>query len=74
MLPDLHITLISGVPLNNTVGGFNPYAVEHGIKLGARIVWMPTFSAANHLRHGHRHVILPTKSAMLRPTGLTVVT
>lgn len=74
MLPDLHITLISGVPLNNTVGGFNPYAVEHGIKLGARIVWMPTFSAANHLRHSHRHVILPTKSAMLRPTGLTVVT
>ena len=73
-LPDLHITLISGVPLNNTVGGFNPYAVEHGIKLGARIVWMPTFSAANHLRHGHRHVILPTKSKMLRPTGLTVVT
>ena len=73
-LPDLHITLISGVPLNNTVGGFNPYAVEHGLKLGARIVWMPTFSAANHLRHGHRHVILPTKSKMLRPTGLTVVT
>jgi hypothetical protein len=73
-LPDLHITLLSGVPLNNTVGGFNPYAVEHGLKLGARIVWMPTFSAANHLRHGHRHVILPTKSKMLRPTGLTVVT
>jgi hypothetical protein len=34
---------------------------------------MPTFSAANHLRHGHRHVILPTKEQMLRPTGLTVV-
>lgn len=73
-MPDLHITLLSGVPLNNTVGGFNPYAVEHGIKLGARIVWMPTFSSANHLRHEHRHVILPTKSKMLRPTGLTVVT
>ncbi|MGZ3410554.1 MAG: DUF6282 family protein [Xanthobacteraceae bacterium] len=73
-MPDLHITLLSGVPLNNTVGGFNPYAVEHGIKLGAKIIWMPTFSSANHLRHEHHHTILPTKSKMLRPTGLTVVT
>ena len=32
------------------------------------------FSAANHIRHGHRHTILPTKFEMLRPTGLTVVT
>jgi hypothetical protein len=72
--PDLHITLLSGVPLNNTTGGFNLYAVDYGIKLGARLVWMPTFSAANHIRHGHRHVILPTKVEMLRPTGLTVVT
>src|SRR5260221_698565 len=74
MLPDLRIKLLTGVPLNNTVGGLNPYAVDHGFKLGARIVWMPTFSAANHLRHGHRHVILPTKEDMMRPTGLTVVT
>ena len=73
-LPDLRLNLLTGVPLNNTVGGLNPYAVDHGLKLGARLVWMPTFSAANHLRHGHRHVILPTKAEMLRPTGLTVVT
>ncbi len=73
-LPDLHLHLLSGVALNNTVGGLNPYAVDHALKLGGRLVWMPTFSAANHLRHGHRHVILPTKQTMLRPTGLTVVT
>lgn len=73
-MPDLRLNLLTGVPLNNTVGGLNPYAVDHGLKLGARLVWMPTFSAANHLRHGHRHVILPTKTEMLRPTGLTVVT
>jgi hypothetical protein len=72
-MPDLRVSLLTGVPLNNTVGGLNPYAVDHGLKLGARLVWMPTFSAANHLRHGHRHVILPTKKEMLRPTGLTVV-
>jgi len=73
MLPTLRLTLLTGVPLNNTTGGLNPYAVDHGLKLGARIIWMPTFSAANHLRHGHRHVILPTKEEMRKPTGLTVV-
>ena len=66
--------MFSGVPLNNSTGGLNPYAVEHGLQLGARLVWMPTFSAANHIRQGHRHTILPTKSKMLPPTALTVVT
>jgi len=72
-MPSLRLNLLTGVALNNTVGGLNPYAVDHCFKLGGRIVWMPTFSAANHLRHGHRHVILPTKEEMLRPTGLSVV-
>jgi len=69
----LKVTMLSGVPLNDTAGGLNPYAVDHGLKLGARLVWMPTFSAANHIRHdrnGHR---LPTSVPMLRPKMLTVV-
>jgi len=45
----LNITLFSGVPLNNAVGGFNKHAVDHGIALGARLVWLPTFSAKNHI-------------------------
>ena len=69
----LNVEVFSGVPLNNTAGGLNIYAVEHGLKLGARVVWMPTFSAANHIRHGHRKVLLPTKEEMLPPTMLTVV-
>jgi|TARA_R100000501_G_scaffold17919_1_gene34952 hypothetical protein len=67
------VKLLSGVPLNNTTGGLNPYAVEHGFKLGARLVWMPTFSAANHIRHSHRKQFLPTKEKMLDPTMLTVI-
>ena len=67
------IELLTGVPLNNTVGGLNPYAVDHGFKLNARLVWMPTFSAANHLRHSHRKNYLATKETMLKPKGLTVV-
>jgi hypothetical protein len=44
----LKVKLFSGVPLNNAVGGFNKHAVDHGIKLGAKLVWMPTFSSKNH--------------------------
>jgi len=67
------VELLTGVPLNNTVGGLNPYAVEHGFKLNARLVWMPTFSAANHIRHSHRKNYLATRDAMLKPKALTVV-
>src|SRR5690606_19686575 len=49
----LDVVMLSGVPLNDPAGGLTPYAVDHGLKLGARLVWMPTFSAANHIRH-HR--------------------
>lgn len=74
----LHVKLLSGVPLNNTVGGLNIHAVEHGIKLGAKLVWMPTFSSRNHLDHhkqdAHFKDKFPqTKKKMLEPIPLTVV-
>src|SRR5690606_25506901 len=47
--PDIGVRLFSGIALNNASGGINPYAVDHAVKLGARIVWMPTLSAANHI-------------------------
>lgn len=34
--------------LNRYVGGVNPYAVEAALRLGARIIWMPTLDAACH--------------------------
>lgn len=72
------IQMFSGVALNNTVGGFNRYAVDHMIKLGGQLVWMPTFSSANHLHH-HDHdkdfdkKFPSTKEKMLAPTPLTVL-
>jgi hypothetical protein len=74
----LGVTVLSGVPLNNTAGGLNIYAVEHGIKLGARLVWMPTFSAKNHLDHHKKdadfHNKFPsTKKKMIDPTPLSVL-
>ncbi len=38
-----------GLVLNRYVGGINPHAVEAAIKLGARIIWMPTQWAQQHL-------------------------
>jgi hypothetical protein len=48
--PELRTRLYSGIVLNNVVGGFNPYAVEHTAAMGGKIVWMPTLAAENHLR------------------------
>lgn len=69
----LNVVLLSGVPLNDTSGGLNPYAVDHGLKLGARLVWMPTFSAANHIRHNVRGHLLKTRFPMKPPKMLTVI-
>jgi hypothetical protein len=69
----LPVKLFSGVPLNNTVGGFNPYAVDHGLKLGAKLVWMPTFSARNHIHHGNKRNFPKTIKPMLEPTPLSVL-
>ena len=49
LFPDLGTRMFSGIALNNASGGINPHAVDHALKLGARIVWMPTLSAANHI-------------------------
>lgn len=74
----LGVLMLSGVPLNNSVGGLNVHAVEHGIKLGAQLVWMPTFSSANHIDHhkqdAHFTDKFPqTKKKMIEPEPLTVL-
>src|SRR5438270_8238692 len=50
LFPETNVKLFSGIALNNASGGINPHAVNHAIKLGAKIVWMPTLSAANHIK------------------------
>lgn len=37
---------IGGIALNYSVGGLNPTAVEAAIKMGAKIIWMPSIDAA----------------------------
>jgi hypothetical protein len=43
------IKVLGSVTLNFEVGGLNPYAVSNAAMLGARVVWMPTFAAANSI-------------------------
>jgi hypothetical protein len=69
----LGVEPLGAIVLNNALGGFNAYAVEHALKMGSRIVWMPTVSAANHIREGHNKTLLVAKSQMRRPTALSVV-
>lgn len=40
-----------GVALNYALGGLNYHAVESAAQMGAKIVWMPTFNAAQYLKH-----------------------
>lgn len=72
--PDTGVKLFSGIALNNASGGINPYAVDHAIKIGARIVWMPTLSAANHIRKAQTEAkgFPKTAQKMLDPIPLSV--
>ncbi|GAB3066137.1 DUF6282 family protein [Stenotrophomonas tumulicola] len=74
----LGVRILSGVPLNNASGGLNIHAVEHGLKLGANLVWMPTFSSANHIAHHKKDASFTDKfpqttQKMLQPIPLTVL-
>lgn len=73
--PQFKVQLLSGLALNNSVGGINRYAVDHAVQLGAKMIWMPTFSAANHIDHHQKDVDFdqkfPTPMAkMLAPRPL----
>jgi hypothetical protein len=39
------ISVYSGMTLDHYVGGLNPYAVEPAMKLGTKIVWLPTLAS-----------------------------
>ncbi|MBQ6666245.1 MAG: hypothetical protein IJM68_11735, partial [Synergistaceae bacterium] len=43
-------TMYGSITMNRVIGGINPSAVETALKLGAKVVWLPTQSAKNHIR------------------------
>ena len=46
---DNDFTMFGSITLNRVVGGINPKAVDVALKLGAKVVWLPTQSAKNHM-------------------------
>lgn len=48
--PESDFELLGGIALNRSVGGLNPYALETELKLGAKVVWLPTLDAENEFR------------------------
>lgn len=67
-LTDLGIDVYSGVALNRTIGGLNPYAVELCLGLGGKVVWFPTISSRAHIdfHHVHHDSRFPTTDLGLR--------
>jgi hypothetical protein len=47
--PGLHV--YGGLVCNHFTGGLSPAAVDAAIRLGAKIIWMPTFSSKEHQCH-----------------------
>lgn len=46
---DNDFTMFGSITLNRQMGGLNAAAVESGLKLGAKVIWLPTQSARNNL-------------------------
>ena len=44
------LVALGTIVLNGNGGGFCPFTAESAIKLGVKVIWMPTFSAANDIQ------------------------
>jgi len=70
------VETMGSLALNSSVGGLNPSAVEISLKLNARLIWMPTTSARNHVEYYSevRHPLLSLEPmersiSVLKPSG-----
>jgi hypothetical protein len=45
------VEVYGGVTLNYAAGGLNPFAVDSALRLGGKMVWMPSVDARNHKKH-----------------------
>ena len=75
LFPDAGVRLFSGLALNNANGGINPHAVDHAAAIGAKIIWMPTLSAENHIAQlaGQGKTFPKTKRKMLDAIPLSAL-
>jgi hypothetical protein len=69
---------IGAIVLNNPVGGLNPSAVDYALKQGARVVWMATAHAQNHIDHDRKDADFKNKFPVnsrktVEPIGCTLI-
>jgi len=71
--PNLHV--YGGLVCNHFVGGLNPSAVEVAIQSGAKIIWMPTISSAEHHNYfaNRKTRLFQTARALKRQPPLSVL-
>lgn len=67
------IAMFGGLVMNNSAGGFDPFVVDSALKHGARLVWMPTAHAANHIRSNFRKTRLAANVQLKPSPGLSPV-
>jgi hypothetical protein len=70
------IEVWSSITLNTSSGGFSPWVMESALKQGAKVIWLPTWSARNDLQRGGFSRLmkpwLPTLNRMKPEEGLSV--
>jgi hypothetical protein len=67
-LESLPVQVFGGIALNGPVGGINPRAVDVALRMGARIVWMPTIAARTHIEfHERNYDAFPVSTLPLLP-------
>ncbi len=67
MVPNFRV--FGAVVLNFPIGGFNPFAVDSYVRLGAKEVWMPTISAQYTLDYQRANVPLEDRIAFNKAHG-----
>ncbi|QDI92884.1 hypothetical protein EPH95_18320 [Salicibibacter halophilus] len=71
-----NLTIAGGLVCNLFTGGISGQSVDMALRMGARVVWMPTLSAAQHqsyfARHSKSNIFNSEESLDVDDDGLTV--
>lgn len=68
------VTALGAIVLNENVGGLSPFAVESAVRLGAKIIWMPTFTSAHDIQvGGYSTRMSAAYRRKLSPEGISAV-
>jgi hypothetical protein len=73
-LDSLPIEVFGGIALNGPVGGVNPQAVDLALRMGGRVIWLPTIAASRHIDfHCHHPDAFPHPTVSLLPENAVEV-